>query len=145
MMDDLFPEIRREAVECDRAYAFQTKSNSGNSKVISKIQHQGDPIVKILVEEWENLAKIERIFTFVGRFAKARPPLDIIRTKLRLVLHVEGEVQRALDSDKKSGDGGGGSTLVRTVVAGISLAKTCQVRWYGSSYLICHFTFLIFK
>lgn len=77
-MDDLFPEIRREAVECDRAYAFQTKSNSGNSKVISKIQHQGDPIVKISVEEWENLAEIERRFTLVGRVAKARLPLDVI-------------------------------------------------------------------
>nr|GMD54396.1 hypothetical protein Iba_chr11cCG11730 [Ipomoea batatas] len=33
-------------------------------------------------QRWENLVEIERRFTLVGRFAKARPPLEVIRAKL---------------------------------------------------------------
>nr|GMC70773.1 TMV resistance protein N-like [Ipomoea batatas]GMC76289.1 TMV resistance protein N-like [Ipomoea batatas] len=82
------------------------------------------PIVRLSTLEWENLVAAEEMLTLIGRFSKGMPSLDIIMAKLRLGLHLEGEMQIVLLNQ-------------RTILLRFELERDCRRVWMRSHAIVC--------
>lgn len=100
---DLFPEISKinsDRPDCsDRLDYDRTNSRLHpdclfpNYRDLKADEDHRRPSVRFSGAEWRRMAEIDEGCTLVGRFAKERPSLELIRARIGEVLRLEGGVQ----------------------------------------------------
>ncbi|XP_019163108.1 PREDICTED: uncharacterized protein LOC109159462 [Ipomoea nil] len=115
---DLFPEIGHNC-EKDESTALRSQ----NPCVAEVNLKENCPIVTLSKIDWGNLVKAEEKVSLIGRFVGERPSMDSLRTNLRTVLRLDGDLQV-------------GSLNQRNILLRFSSESDCRRTWMRNQIAI---------